>query len=76
MKDYSQEDLTSSQDFKLDGPVKWCAGCGAHAVLSAVRKALPETRIKKENVVFVSGIGCSSRFPLRLAWGSAILALC
>jgi 2-oxoglutarate ferredoxin oxidoreductase subunit beta len=63
MKDYSQEDLTTSQDFKLDGPVKWCAGCGAHAVLSAVQKALPETHIKKENVVFVSGIGCSSRFP-------------
>lgn len=53
----------SPQEYKLDGPVKWCAGCGAHAVLSAVTKALPITRIKKENVVFVSGIGCSSRFP-------------
>lgn len=51
------------QDFKLDGPVKWCAGCGSHAVLTTIRNVLPETGVKKENVVFVSGIGCSSRFP-------------
>jgi 2-oxoglutarate ferredoxin oxidoreductase subunit beta len=51
------------EDFKLDGPVKWCPGCGGHAVLSAIMKALPETNVKKEDVVFVSGIGCSSRFP-------------
>ena len=50
-------------DYKLDGPVKWCAGCGAHAVLSTIRNSVPETGVKKENVVFVSGIGCSSRFP-------------
>ncbi|HJX71459.1 MAG TPA: 2-oxoacid:ferredoxin oxidoreductase subunit beta [Bacteroidales bacterium] len=50
-------------DFKLNEQVKWCPGCGAHAVLAAMMKALPETNIKKENVVFVSGIGCSSRFP-------------
>jgi 2-oxoglutarate/2-oxoacid ferredoxin oxidoreductase subunit beta len=55
--------VVSKEDFKLDGPVKWCAGCGAHAVLSTVRNVLPETGIKKEDVVFVSGIGCSSRFP-------------
>ncbi len=51
------------QDYKLDSPVKWCAGCGAHAVLSTIRNSVPETGVKKENVVFVSGIGCSSRFP-------------
>ncbi|MFO7659197.1 MAG: 2-oxoacid:ferredoxin oxidoreductase subunit beta [Bacteroidales bacterium] len=51
------------EDFYLDGPVKWCPGCGGHAVLSAIMKSLPETGIEKENVVFVSGIGCSSRFP-------------
>jgi len=51
------------EDFKVDEPVKWCAGCGSHAVLATVRNALPETGIKKENIVFVSGIGCSSRFP-------------
>ncbi|MBN2347572.1 MAG: 2-oxoacid:ferredoxin oxidoreductase subunit beta [Bacteroidales bacterium] len=53
----------SYKDYKLDQPVKWCPGCGGHAVLSAVQKALPETGIEKEKVVFVSGIGCSSRFP-------------
>ena len=50
-------------DFKLDGPVKWCAGCGGHAVLSTVQATMPEVGVKKENIVFVSGIGCSSRFP-------------
>jgi 2-oxoglutarate ferredoxin oxidoreductase subunit beta len=50
-------------DFKLDSPVKWCAGCGSHAVLSTIRNVLPETGVRKEDVVFVSGIGCSSRFP-------------
>jgi 2-oxoglutarate ferredoxin oxidoreductase subunit beta len=55
--------VLSPQDYKLDSPVKWCAGCGAHAVLSTIRNSVPETGVKKENVVFVSGIGCSSRFP-------------
>ena len=56
-------EISTKEDFKLDGPVKWCAGCGAHAVLSTIKSVLPETGINKENVVFVSGIGCSSRFP-------------
>jgi 2-oxoglutarate ferredoxin oxidoreductase subunit beta len=55
--------LSTKQDYKLDGPVKWCAGCGGHAVLSTVMNVLPETGVAKEDVVFVSGIGCSSRFP-------------
>lgn len=55
--------ISSMDDFVLNQPVKWCAGCGGHAVLKTVQKALPETGISKENVVFVSGIGCSSRFP-------------
>lgn len=55
--------VLTKQDFKLDTAVKWCAGCGAHAVLSAIQNVLPQTGIKKENAVFVSGIGCSSRFP-------------
>lgn len=55
--------ITSKEDYKLGGPVKWCAGCGGHAVLSTVMNVLPETGVPKENVVFVSGIGCSSRFP-------------
>ncbi len=55
--------IATKEDFKLGGPVKWCAGCGGHAVLSTVMNVLPETGVPKENVVFVSGIGCSSRFP-------------
>lgn len=55
--------VVQTQDYKVDNPVKWCAGCGAHAVLSTIRNSVPETGVKKENVVFVSGIGCSSRFP-------------
>jgi 2-oxoglutarate ferredoxin oxidoreductase subunit beta len=51
------------KDFKSDQEVRWCPGCGDHAVLSAVQKALPELGIPKEKVVFISGIGCSSRFP-------------
>jgi 2-oxoglutarate ferredoxin oxidoreductase subunit beta len=53
----------TKQDFKVANPVKWCAGCGGHAVLNTVQAALPETGVKKENIVTVSGIGCSSRFP-------------
>ncbi len=55
--------LSEPKDFNLDTQVKWCPGCGGHAVLSSIKKALPEADTKKENVVFVSGIGCSSRFP-------------
>ncbi|MDR2836108.1 MAG: 2-oxoacid:ferredoxin oxidoreductase subunit beta [Bacteroidales bacterium] len=57
-----QTNITKS-DFQIDGQVKWCAGCGSYAILAAVQKALPATGVTKENVVFVSGIGCSSRFP-------------
>jgi 2-oxoglutarate ferredoxin oxidoreductase subunit beta len=53
----------TAKDFKSDQEVRWCPGCGDHAVLSAVQKALPEIGISKEKIVFISGIGCSSRFP-------------
>jgi len=53
----------SPKDFKSDQEVRWCPGCGDHAVLSAVQRALAELDVPKENYVFVSGIGCSSRFP-------------
>jgi len=55
--------LTTVQDFIMDQSARWCPGCGGHAVLAAVQRALPEAGVNKENVVFVSGIGCSSRFP-------------
>jgi 2-oxoglutarate ferredoxin oxidoreductase subunit beta len=55
--------VLTKEDFKVKDPVKWCSGCGGHSVLSSVQNALPEIGVKKENIVFVSGIGCSSRFP-------------
>jgi 2-oxoglutarate ferredoxin oxidoreductase subunit beta len=51
------------RDYKSDQEVRWCPGCGNHAVLAAVQKALAELGIPKEEVAFISGIGCSSRFP-------------
>ncbi|MEG2320017.1 MAG: thiamine pyrophosphate-dependent enzyme, partial [Mucinivorans sp.] len=55
------------QDFKSDQEVKWCPGCGDHAILSSVLKALPEVAEQlnygHHRFTFVSGIGCSSRFP-------------
>jgi 2-oxoglutarate ferredoxin oxidoreductase subunit beta len=54
---------TSPKDFKSDQEVRWCPGCGDHAVLNAVQRALSELGIRKEKIAFISGIGCSSRFP-------------
>jgi 2-oxoglutarate ferredoxin oxidoreductase subunit beta len=51
------------KDFKSDQEVRWCPGCGDHAVLNAVQKALSEIGIPREKIAFISGIGCSSRFP-------------
>src|SRR5512137_2089932 len=53
----------SPKDFKSDQEVRWCPGCGDHAVLSSVQKALSELGIPREKFAFISGIGCSSRFP-------------
>ena len=51
------------KDFKSDQEVRWCAGCGDHAVLSAVHRSMAELGLPKEKYVVISGIGCSSRFP-------------
>lgn len=51
------------KDFKVDIDVRWCAGCGGFSILSQVQRILPELGIAKEKITFVSGIGCSSRFP-------------
>jgi len=51
------------KDFKSDQEVRWCPGCGDHAVLNAIQKALTDLGIPKEKFAFISGIGCSSRFP-------------
>ncbi len=50
-------------DFESDQMVKWCPGCGGHAILNAVERVFPKLGYKKENFCLVSGIGCSSRFP-------------
>ncbi|MCE2613280.1 2-oxoacid:ferredoxin oxidoreductase subunit beta [Flavobacteriaceae bacterium D16] len=51
------------KDFSSDQEVRWCPGCDDYVILRAMQKALPELGVKKEDVVFISGIGCSSRFP-------------
>ena len=56
------EHLTN-KDFTSDQEVKWCPGCGDYAILRAMQKALPALERKKEDFVFISGIGCSYRFP-------------
>jgi 2-oxoglutarate/2-oxoacid ferredoxin oxidoreductase subunit beta len=53
----------TTKDFKSDQEVRWCPGCGDYAILAAVQSFMPELNIARENTVFVSGIGCSSRFP-------------
>ncbi|MER7910006.1 2-oxoacid:ferredoxin oxidoreductase subunit beta [Streptomyces sp. NPDC096068] len=57
------EATQSMKDFKSDQEVRWCPGCGDYAVLAAVQGFMPELGLARENIVFVSGIGCSSRFP-------------
>ena len=60
------DEKQTAKDFTSDQEVRWCPGCGDYAVLAAVRQFLPTLGIKRENTVFVSGIGCSSRFPYYL----------
>ena len=54
---YTFKDFASNQD------VRWCPGCDDYVILRSIQKALPEIGRKKEDIVFISGIGCSSRFP-------------
>ncbi|GAA4804661.1 2-oxoacid:ferredoxin oxidoreductase subunit beta [Litoribaculum gwangyangense] len=57
IKKYTFKDFASNQE------VRWCPGCDDYVILRSMQKALPEIGVKKEDVVFISGIGCSSRFP-------------
>lgn len=57
LPDYSSKDFASDQD------VRWCPGCGDYTILKQVQNAMPELGIAKKDIVFISGIGCSSRFP-------------
>ncbi|MDA8595489.1 2-oxoacid:ferredoxin oxidoreductase subunit beta [Flavobacteriaceae bacterium] len=58
-----QETVLKAKDFASNQDVKWCPGCGDYSILKQVQSVLPETGHQPEDVVFVSGIGCSSRFP-------------
>jgi len=51
------------KDFTSDQEVRWCPGCDDYVILRSMQKALPDMGVKREDVVFISGIGCSSRFP-------------
>lgn len=53
----------TAKDFATDQDVRWCPGCGDYSILAQVQRTLPSLGIKRENIVFVAGIGCSSRFP-------------
>ena len=55
------------RDFASDQEVRWCPGCGDYAILKAVQKTLADVGAKREQTVFISGIGCSSRFPYYMA---------
>ncbi len=67
------DEKQTAKDFKTDQEVRWCPGCGDYAILAAVQGFLPELGLRRENVVFVSGIGCSSRFPYYMnTYGSAL----
>ena len=56
----------TKKDFTSDQEVRWCPGCGDYSILSTMQSYLPELGIPREKVVFISGIGCSSRFPYYL----------
>jgi 2-oxoglutarate ferredoxin oxidoreductase subunit beta len=59
--------VLTKKDFVPEGDVKWCPGCGDYSILSSVQTIMPTLGVAKENIVFISGIGCSSRFPYYMA---------
>ncbi|MFW6145548.1 MAG: 2-oxoacid:ferredoxin oxidoreductase subunit beta [bacterium] len=63
MAENKTEQKYTAKDFKSDQEVRWCPGCGDHAIMTAIQRAMPGMGIPKENFTFISGIGCSSRFP-------------
>ena len=56
-------DVLTAKDFSTDQDVRWCPGCGDYSILKQMQTVLPDLGIARENLVFISGIGCSSRFP-------------
>jgi len=63
MNDPTPKVALTRDDFVSDQEVRWCPGCGDYAILASVQRLVPTLNIPRENFVFISGIGCSSRFP-------------
>ncbi|MBK8710590.1 MAG: 2-oxoacid:ferredoxin oxidoreductase subunit beta [Niastella sp.] len=61
--DISSAPVLTPKDFATDQEVRWCPGCGDYSILAQVQKIMPTLGIPRENIVIISGIGCSSRFP-------------
>src|SRR5271170_5075145 len=59
----ASQPVLTPKDFATDQEVRWCPGCGDYSILAQVQKIMPTLGIPRENIVIVSGIGCSSRFP-------------
>ena len=55
--------VLTRKDFTSDQEVRWCPGCGDYSILAQTQKVMPDLGVPREKIVFVSGIGCSSRFP-------------
>ena len=67
MNDITPIATTTAKDWASDQEVRWCPGCGDYAVLKAVQRTMPDLGVAREKTVFISGIGCSSRFPYYMA---------
>ncbi len=63
MNDVIEPSKLTRKDFATDQDVRWCPGCGDYSILANVQRVMPELGVARENIVWVSGIGCSSRFP-------------
>ncbi len=63
MEELKEKIVFTPKDFASDQEVRWCPGCGDYSILKQVQTIMPELNRKKEDIVFISGIGCSSRFP-------------
>ncbi len=53
----------TSKDFATDQDVRWCPGCGDYSILAQMQRSAPDFGVKRENIVWISGIGCAARFP-------------
>lgn len=63
MSDTATAPVLTAKDFATDQEVRWCPGCGDYSILAQVQKVMPTIGVPRENIVIISGIGCSSRFP-------------